>query len=52
MSVSSGIENKKKRFQDIKSKYNDYSDFSISLSTPVVSGIRTNTTQYSSCTLN
>ena len=51
MCVSAGIKDKKKRFQDIKSKYNDYSEFNISLSTPVVSGIRTNTTQYSSCTL-
>jgi ribonucleoside-diphosphate reductase alpha subunit len=51
MSVCADIEDPKKRFQDIKSKYNDYSTFSISLSTPVVSGIRTNTTQYSSCTL-
>tara|TARA_R110000796_G_scaffold192641_1_gene309298 strand:+ start:10545 stop:12182 length:1638 start_codon:yes stop_codon:yes gene_type:complete len=51
MSVSAGIEDKKKRFQDIKSKYNDYSNFDISLSTPIVSGIRTNTTQFSSCTL-
>jgi len=51
MCVCAGIEDDKKRFQDIKSKYNDYSDFYISLSTPVVSGIRTNTTQYSSCTL-
>jgi ribonucleoside-diphosphate reductase alpha subunit len=51
MCVSADIKDKKKRFQDIKSKYNDYSNFDISLSTPVVSGIRTNTTQYSSCTL-
>ena len=51
MCVSAGIQDKRKRFQDIKSKYNDYSEFYISLSTPVVSGIRTNTTQYSSCTL-
>jgi len=51
MCISADITDKKKRFLDIKSKYSDYSDFSISLSTPVVGGIRTNTTQYSSCTL-
>ena len=51
MCVSASIKDKRKRLIDIKSKYNDYSNFDISLSTPVVSGIRTNTTQYSSCTL-
>lgn len=51
MNVSADIQDPKKRFQDIKSKYIDYSEFYISLSTPVVSGIRTNTTQYSSCCL-
>jgi ribonucleoside-diphosphate reductase alpha chain len=51
MQVCSKIKDKKKRFTDIKSKYNDYSAFYISLSTPVVAGIRTITTQYSSCTL-
>lgn len=44
-------EDKDNRLNMIRSYYNDLSKFKISIATPVMAGVRTNTRQYSSCVL-
>lgn len=49
ISAISAFDNKS--FSNIKSYYNDFSQWDISLPTPIMAGLRTPTRQFSSCTL-
>ena len=51
MSIYFDIEDKKRRLKMVKELYDQISQHYISLSTPVLAGVRTNNTQFSSCVL-
>lgn len=51
MSFNQGIKDSKKRLKAIKKSYNHYSNFNISAPTPILSGVRSPSRQYSSCVL-